>query len=274
MNVYYLGPDGSYSHLLVEKAFDERYTRVPLETFESVVSAIQKDSEGVGVLAIENSISSSVHQTVDIMYDQSVCIIGEASLIIHMDLLGIPGSTIHDITDVYSHPQALAQSSHIIQEHNWKIHKQNSTTASAEKVSASQNPRYAAIGSSHIAKQYGLTVLKQGIANTENNMTRWVFVTGKASQSLGTNINKLTYIFRVKHEPGSLVAVLTKIAQANGNLTKIESRPLPGTNWEYGFWIDVEVPLGTHKDFDRMMQENTRSCRLVGAYEQGNLYHY
>ena len=272
MNIYYLGPESSYSHLLVAKVFSQTDVLVACNSFHDVVTSVQNDSQGVGALAIENSISSSVHQTVDLLYNSNVCIVGEASMNIRMHLIGTTNSSVDSIHEIYSHPQALAQCSDYIAAHKLKSYETLSTSAAVQRIQEQNNTQIAAIGNMELVDTINLKILKEDIANVPNNMTRWVFIAQQGIASLGTKINKLTYIFKVKHEPGSLVTVLTKIANLNGNLTKIESRPLPGTNWEYGFWIDVEIDEQMRWQFDDMMKEATLECRCVGGYEKGKLF--
>ena len=271
MNIYYLGPEGSYSHILVKKVFSAAENPISCNSFYDVITSVQNDTHGVGALAIENSISSSVHQTVDLLYNSNVCIVGEASMHIRMHLIGISDATEESIKELYSHPQALAQCSDYIASHQLKTHEAPSTSAAVQLIAQRNDPTIAAIGNCDTSDNLALNILKEDIANVPNNMTRWVFIAKPGVPALSNNINKLTYIFKVKHEPGSLVTVLTKIAGLQGNLTKIESRPLPGTHWEYGFWIDVEIDATKKDDFDAMMKESTLECRCVGAYEKGKL---
>ena len=146
-----------------------------------------------------------------------------------------------------------------------------STSESAQFIKHIKDTTCAAIGSSWLAQKENLHILKSDISNASHNMTRWVFIAKPGAKSLHSTIDKLTYIFKVKHEPGSLVAALKEIAKHQGNLTKIESRPLPGSHWEYGFWIDVEIPNGTFNTFDAMMKTQTLECRLIGSYKRGKL---
>ncbi len=272
MNIYYLGPDGSYSYTLVHKMFDTNVQFVACKSFRDILTQTQNDIEGIGVLAIENSISSTVHQTVDLLYNSDVCIVGEASMRIQMDLIGIKGSSLDAIKTLYSHPQALAQCSEFIRSHTISTHEMSSTSAAVDFVLEKNDPAAAAIGNIETIDSTNLTVLKEQIANVPHNMTRWVCIAREGIASIGKRIDKCTYIFTVKHQPGSLVEVLASIAKLKCNLTKIESRPLPGTDWEYGFWIDIEIPESTQMSFDAMMKESTLECRCVGAYERGILF--
>lgn len=271
MNYYYLGPNGSYSHIVATYLKKEGDTIVAQNRFEDIVHAVVKDKESCGLLAIENSITSSVHQTVDLLYSNAISIVGEISMQLTMCLLGLPDSDISKIKVVYSHRQALAQCSHFIKTHGFDVVECSSTAEAASVVSKKSDDSCAAIGSGNLAKIHNLNVLMEDIADSPYNMTRWVLVSHPEAKRQNATINKLSYIFKVKHEPGSLVAVLTQIAQYGGNLTKIESRPIPGSHWEYGFWIDVEIPENSHESFDSMMKLATLESRRVGAYTKGIL---
>ena len=270
MNIYYLGPNGSFSEIAVRKSFPHDGTFIALSSFNEIADAVCNDYNSVGALVIENSISSSVHQNIDILFqNEDLYITGETFMKIQMELIGLPGSTIDTITDVYSYPQALSQCTEFTKKHQVTVHKTKSTSEAANHIVTTQDSTKAAIGSALLAEINELQIIEHDIANETHNISRWIFISGKKTENIAAN--KVTYIFKVKHEPGSLVAVLNKIAEHNGNLSKIESRPLPGTNWEYGFWVDVEIPNGSKEKFDKLMKEATFECRIVGGYTKGSL---
>src|SRR3989344_4120949 len=124
-HIYFLGPEGSFSHTVVQKTFGPENKFIPVNSFEEIVDKVEKDSVGIGALAIENSISSSVHVAIDIMYQRNLCIVAEAFMKLQMDLLGT--AELKTIKEVYSHSQALAQCSKFIQSHNLKSHEMQST---------------------------------------------------------------------------------------------------------------------------------------------------
>lgn len=269
MNIYYLGPSGSYSEIVAKNEFSDQ-TLISVASFEKVVENVLEDKNAVGILGIENSSSSSVHTNVDMIFNNNLFIIGEATMSIRLHLIGLMGTNTQDVKEVYSHPQALAQCTEFIQKHSLIMRPIESTTAAVELISKKNDKTIAAIASSQSVKS-GLTIIQKNIANHENNMTRWVFVTS-AQNTQVSHANKLTIIFTVTHEPGSLVNVLQKIAHAQGNLTRIESRPVPGSDWEYQFWIDVEIPEGSKETFEDILKHVTHKYRMVGAYMRGTFY--
>ncbi len=270
MTIYYLGPTGSFSEAAVRKSFSKNDIFIATSSFAEIVEKVKEEKDAIGALVIENSISSSVHQNVDILFQNNdLYITGETFMKIQMELIGLQDSTEETITDVFSYPQALSQCSEYVKKHNLKVHKTNSTSEAAQHILNKKDKTQAAIGSELLAEKNNLNILQHDIANEKYNISRWIFIAGRNHKT--EHINKVTYIFKVKHEPGSLVAVLNKLAAKNGNLSKIESRPLPGTNWEYGFWVDVEIPEGTKELFDNLMKEATFECRIVGGYTKGSL---
>ena len=270
MNIYYLGPAGSFSEVVVRNQFAKENIFIPLQSFPEIVNKVEQDENGTGALVIENSISSSVHVSVDLIYKSNIYILGEAYMKMKMDLMGIANSSLKSITNVYSHVQALSQCSKYLQREKYKSHEMQSTSEAAEFVKNSNDISKAAIGSKYLADLMDLKIIQSDIANEKYNLSRWIFV-GKSKKLLSNKINKVTYIFKVKHEQGSLVKVLKRISEEKGNLTKIESRPLPGTDWEYGFWIDIEMPENNQNIFDTLMEKETLECRVVGQYEKGTL---
>lgn len=269
MNIYYLGPEGSFSEIVVRNRFQKEDSFIPLQRFAEIVKKTEEDINSIGALVIENSISSSVHVTVDLMYKSNVFIVGETFMKMQMDIIGLPDANLKTVTDVYSHVQALSQCSKYIQ-NKFTAHEMQSTSEAAEFVKNSNNNTKAAIGSKYLVDMLHLKILDTNIANEKHNLSRWIFIRNKL-KSLTTEVNKVTYIFKVKHEPGSLVKVLKRISDEKGNLTKIESRPLPGTDWEYGFWVDVEIPENSQNIFKELMMKETLDYRVVGEYEKGKL---
>lgn len=270
MNILYLGPHGSYSEILAKKAFSHDASFITASSFEYIVDKVLETKDTIGVLGIENSSSSSVHDNIDLIYNNNIYIVGEATMKIQLHLIGMENSSVEKITDIYSHPQAIAQCSIFIQKYGFKTHSFASTTAAVEHVFQIKKSTNAAIASKKSIRQ-GQVILYQNITNQENNMTRWIFIS-KTSTPISSVVNKITVIFKVRHEPGSLAKVLKKIGDAKGNMTRIESRPIPGSNWEYSFWIDIEIHSGSKKLFTDLLKRETLEWRLVGAYERGKFY--
>ena len=270
MNIYYLGPKGSYSYSLLQQMYPNEHLE-PQPTFAHIVEAVLNDDTSIGLLGIENSISSSVHESIDLLFRNDLYIVGEACMDIQLHLIGPKNANLSNVKEVLSYPQAIAQSSDFIEKHGIVTHEAPSTAAAVREVDTLQDISKAAIAGRGSLADTDLQILQRNIANTSHNMTRWVLVSKKPIK-LGEKQNKITVIFKVKHEPGSLVKVLQAIADEKGNMSKIESRPVPGSNWEYLFWIDVEIPEETVDVFQKRLEKETLSFRMVGAYEKGYTY--
>lgn len=269
--IFFLGPIGSYSHIVTKKAFPDEEL-ISCNTFFEIANKIKSNTGSIGVLPIENSITSDVHENVDYIFkNPDFSIIGESVLRINLHLYGLQGSTLSDIKIVYSHPKALAQSTKFIDNHNLEMRESKSTAEAKEIIIDQKNMNQACIGSSDL-KDNQIVLLQSNIGNAKNNFTRFIFVTAKP-KALHHHADKATFIFKVKHEPGTLTKVLSQLAAKGLNLTKIESRPLPNTYWEYQFWIDLEIPKNIQlNDVENIIKSSTLSCRLVGAYVKGKVF--
>jgi prephenate dehydratase len=272
--VYYLGPEGSFSAILVSKLFNAGSELVPCSSFSEIAARLRAHTTAVGLLGIENSNSSDVHETIDIMFEDKFRILGEASLKIRMNLLGLQGARLEQIREVYSHPQALLQCASFIREHGLTAHTTDSTSAGKQLVVGMGDASKATIGSGALAEDGSLAVLAADIATVAQNMTRFICVspTPLLIDNLNRKQDKLTYIFQLKHRPGSLAHLLSELAGLDVNLTKIQSRPIPGTDWEYVFWIDMEIPNTTEPQVSRVLEDYATGYTLLGAYEKGRVF--
>lgn len=268
-NVYFLGPINSYSYILAKQVFDtSQYVLTPCANFEQIVRGVKKD--GIGILPIENSSTSDIYENVDVLFQNDFYFIGEAYLKVNLHLIANEKAKLSDITDVYSHPKALNQCEIFIQKHSFKTHETESTAAAAEY--AKENIHNALIGSKLLATAERLAILERNIGNVKNNMTRFAFVTQDKNIKISNKENKASVIFKVAHVPGALASVLDKIAKENINVTKIESRPIPGTEWEYSFWIDFEKENLSEEVINTIFQKVTNYHKILGIYNKGELY--
>jgi prephenate dehydratase len=275
--IYYLGPKGSFNDILITKIFanSPENELVMCNSFPEVVEKVKSDKGSIGALGIENSISSDVHENMDIMFKERLCIIGEAGIKITMNLIGLKGAVLADIKEIYTHPQAILQCSNFLKDHSIAAIKVDSTAAGKAYILEKQEKNLGAIGSSALANgDDKVEIIESNIANIKHNMTRFIFIStdSQTVPELGENANKLTYVFQLKHEPGSLAKVLTELAKEKVNLTKIQSRPIPGTDWEYNFWVDMEIPYTTIDKVNQILQQHTLDYHLLGAYEKGKVY--
>lgn len=273
--VFYLGPEGSYSSIVAFKILNQKdYQFISCTSFLEIVTNTINTRDAIGVLPIENSITSDIHENIDFLFKNNLAILREAFLRINLHLLGFPHATVQSITSVYSHPRALAQCSKYIASHKLKIHEVSSTSAAKEMVLEKQDKTAAVIGSKELAIDGKLTILSKHTGNDRFNLTRFVFIAADEKLLHPVVKNKATIIFKVMHTPGSLAKLLNEFAKSNINLTKIESRPIPGTSWEYEFWIDIEnvtTDLNIPHILD-ILKKSTLSYKVIGMYQTGEIF--
>lgn len=263
----YQGIAGSFSSLAVKKVFkNQEY--VEYETFADVFSAVEQGEVAYGVLPLENSIHGEVVQVFDLLRDTSVSIVGEIPQKIIHCLLALPGATFEDIREVYSHPQALAQSARYLQRHPHIAQKVFSNTAkSAQMVKQKQDKKCAAIASVEAAETYGLSVLADHIETYQDNQTRFIIIAKDRMVLEGAN--KTSILVTVDHQSGSLANVVAQFQYENINMVKITSRPLPNKKWQYQFFIDFEGDI-YEKSVKRLLtrlEVETADFRLLGSYQ-------
>ena len=269
---YYLGPTGSYSYLIAKKIFPDDEL-VSCESFFPIVNKILKDKDALGVLPIENSTTSDVFENVDYLFSKNFTIVEEAYFKINLYLVGLKNSSLEQIKEVYSHPKALAQSSKYIEKHHLTMCESKSTAHGKDIVLAGNDIKKAFIGSRDLARDPRLLILSENIGNARNNMTRFVVIKKFNKDEIEAKSNqKLTIIFKLLHKPGTLANLLTKLTELKVNLTKIESRPIPGSQWEYYFLVDLEINPEDIKTVEKIFTANTLMAKKIGVYEKGKIY--
>jgi len=269
---YFLGPRNSYSHIAAKQLPLRDVTLVACKNFAEVVEKVVGEKESIGLLPIENSITSDIYENIDALFkNKNLSIIGEVFLQIHLYLIGLEEANISDINIVYSHPRALAQCTYFIQARNLKMHEVSSTSYGKDEMIERSQKNIGVIGSKELVETGKTKILAKDIGNDKLNMTRFVCISQNTSSPNKVK-NKMSIIFKVPHKPGSLAIILKKLADFNLNLTKIESRPIPGTNWEYYFWVDVEKENLNMEILKKTLQESTSEYRILGVYKKGDVF--
>lgn len=268
---YYLGPQGSFSYrVLGHIAPDGTY--IPQDSFADIVQSLMHKKNSRGLLPVENTNSSSVHECIDLLYVHPLHIVGEAYMKIRLGLWGMPGTRIADARFIYSHPQAIAQCAPFLKEYPaLQTVETRSTSEAVRIVSEKGDNLHIAIAGNDAIEQNTRIAMIYRLDSLPENTTRWLILSTSSETAL-QHADKMTVIFRVPHVPGSLVTMLSRIAEHGGNLTKIESRPVPGTNWEYAFWVDIEIPSGTHSEFGTLFSRHASTHRVVGLYQRGSIF--
>lgn len=258
--VYYFGAPGSHTQQAMEDFFMLPVQGISCQSFRGVMEAVQTGAAEYGVLPIENSSTGGITANYDLLLDFKNAIVGQYVMKIDQCLVGLPGTSPEEIRKVYSHPQGLAQCSNYLNGHSqYTGIEYDSTAAAARKVAVERDPAQAAIASRRAAKEYGLEVLADSIQQEKNNCTRFIVI---GRQEVYTpDSNKLALCIELPHVSGSLYRILSHFLYNDLNMTQIESRPIPGKNWEYRFFVDVEGNLD-----DAAVQNALRGIREEAAF--------
>lgn len=264
--VVFQGAEGAYSHIAMNTYFGDSVNAFHVDSFRDAMSAIDEGSADFAVLPIENSTAGIVSEIYDLLCEFENYIVGEQIIKIEHCLLGVPGATESDIKTVYSHPQSLMQSARFLSEHDWRQISMHNNAFAAQKVANEGDRTQAAIASELAGKLYGLDVIKKGVNNSGNNSTRFIIVTNQ--KIFKKDAQKISICFEVPHESGSLYHMLSHFIYNNLNMTKIESRPIEGRNWEYRFFVDFEGNLadGAVKNALRGLRDEAVNMKILGNY--------
>lgn len=264
--VVFQGAEGAYSQAAMMKYFGDKVNSFHVDTFREAMGAIDEGSADFAVLPIENSTAGIVNEIYDLLQEYENYIVGEQIIRIEHCLLGVPGATLEDIKTVYSHPQSLMQSAKFLENHSWQLISMQNNAFAARKVAEEQDKSQAAIASEYAGQIYGLEVLQKGVNHSGTNSTRFIIVTNQ--KIFKRDARKVSICFEVPHESGSLYHMLSHFIYNNLNMTKIESRPIEGRNWEYRFFVDFEGNLADSavKNALRGLREEARNMKILGNY--------
>ena len=266
--VYYFGVSGSHTQQAMENFFGKKVKGISCVSFQGVMEAVEKGVADYGVLPIENSSTGGITANYDLLLNYKNSIVGEYVMRIDQCLLALPGTKLEEIKEVYSHPQGLAQCSEFM-EGNSGIHgiECDSTAAAAKKVSEDKDKTQAAIGSRRAAEEYGLEILADGIQKEKNNCTRFIIIGRDGIYE--EDSDKMALVIELPHKSGSLYRILSHFLYNDLNMTLIESRPIPGRNWEYRFFVDIEGNLDMPgvQNALRGIKEEAKHLRVLGNFK-------
>ncbi len=264
--VVFQGAEGAYSQAAMSKFFGDKINSFHVDTFREAMSAIDEGSADFAVLPIENSTAGIVSEIYDLLCEFENYIVGEQIIRIEHCLLGLPGTTIDEIKTVYSHPQSLMQSAKFLSEYPWQQISMKNNAFAARKVAEDGDKSQVAIASAYAGEIYGLEVLKKGVNQSSTNSTRFIIVTNQ--KVFLEDASKISICFEIPHESGSLYQILSHFIYNNLNMTKIESRPIEGRNWEYRFFVDFEGNLADSavKNAIRGLRDEAQNMKILGNY--------
>lgn len=266
MNIYYLGPIGTYSEVAAKKAL--KFVNgdiIPVSTISKIVETVNNDAKACAVLPYENSIEGIVRQTIDNIYPTEVKIRAEIDVKIEHCFIS-KTKDIKKIKKIYSHPQALAQCSDFITKNfDEKIELiVSNSTSDAANVVLNGDETCSAIASSDIANRLNLEIIHKNIGNIKENKTRFILVS--KSKILFDKNEKTTIVFNTKNESGALLKILEIFNKYNLNLTYLESRPSKEIFGEYNFFADIDKPFDEIISAINEIKERCNFYKLLGSY--------
>ena len=273
-NVAYSGEPGAFAEDALIDFFGDAVTRLPVGSFGDVREAVLDGRAQFGILPIENLVNGTVRETLDLVRDGALEIVGESVVPVNLVLAALPGVALDEITRVYSHAQALAQSEPFLRTRNWQLLSTYNTAGAGAAIRDRSERDAAAVLSPRAAKLHGLVELASGIERDPGNRTRfWVLrrTGGAAELSARSGAPRTTLMVGVRNEPGTLLAVLQRFADAGVNMSKLESRPSQGGDWEYVFWMDLDAGVDEPalKDALHALKAVTSELRILGSYPRG-----
>ena len=265
--VVFQGTEGAYSQAAMQQFFGPDVNSFHVRTFREAMEAIEEGSADYAVLPIENSSAGPVNEMYDLLDEFENYIVAETILPVVHTLSGLPGAKLSDIRRVYSKAEALMQTSRFLEDHSdWQKISVVNTAIAAKKVLNDQDITQGAVCSAYAAKVHGLSVLVEEINDDPDNCTRFIVVTNQKIYL--KNASKISIRFELPHQSGSLYGILSHFIYNDLNMTKIESRPIKGKQWEYCFFVDFEGNMedGAVKNAIRGLREEARNLKILGNY--------
>ena len=270
--IYFQGTFGAYSHLAAQ-SIDQKAEIIPCKTFDECFLKASKDINSKIIIPESNRITGNIGIEY-LIFEHRLNIYSEFFQKIEHNLLGIPGTKISEIRDVYSHGQALSQCSKFIKSHNLIEHVRADTAGSAEMVSKNKDKAKGAIASALSAKTYNLEIIKKNIENEKGNLTRFLIMGKKVSQpEFGDKKYITSFLFKLKSKPAALYQALSGPSLNGVNLTKLQSYPVKNSFDSYFFLCDLDGHIEDPK-VQKSLEELGLHCEdfhVLGVFEADNL---
>lgn len=275
IRVAFQGEPGAYSEMAALEFFGDNVELIPCNLFECVFEQVNENNAVYGLLPFENSLAGSIHRNYDLLLRNEQYIVGEYFLKVQHCLMSVPGASLSNLRQVYSHPQALAQCEFRINQLGLQKIATSDTAGSARDVMEWGDKQKAAIASKRAAQVYGLEILVENFEDNPSNFTRFL-----ALSMLPLEVDdpeegdyKTSIVFRLMNKPGSLFKALSVFALRDIDLSKIESRPIPGKPWEYLFYVDFighQASKNCIKAIDHL-DELATFLRVLGSYPRNRI---
>ncbi len=268
LDVVYLGPEATNTHMACLDHFGSSIRAVPKENIPEVFEAVERGEASYGVVPIENTAEGSVSLTLDMLIESEVKIFGEIVMRISHDLLSLNRKP-EEIRKIYSHPQALGQCRKWLRKNYPSVSLVETTSTAKAAQMAAGDSNAAAIASSFAARLYDLKVVRSQIEDYFHNYTRFLVLSRQNAEKTGKD--KTSILFSISHAPGTLNQVLGHFSEKGMNLTKIESRPVRDRAWEYVFFIDFEGHVKEEPVAELLaeLEKKIPFLKVLGSYPQG-----
>lgn len=266
MRVAFQGEPGANSEAVALKHFGSDIETVPSENFDVLFARVENGEAQYAMVPIENTLAGSIYQNYDLLAQHNLHIVGEEILHVQHFLIAAEGVAFEDIKTVISQPPALAQCEHYIQKHGWEREAAYDTAGSVKLLKASGRRDAAAIAPRRAASVYGMNILVENIEDNPENYTRFVVLGREPIEPAPPY--KTSIVFTLKNMPGALFKALSVFALRDIDLTKIESRPIPGSPWEYSFYLDFSESVYQERGERALdhLGEITTTLRVLGSY--------
>jgi prephenate dehydratase len=268
------GYEGSFHQEAARRFYGKQTVVIPCDTFRQVLKHTVARTEATGgMMAIENSIAGSILPNYTLLQKHPVKIVGEVYLHIKQHLLVNPGVKLSDIKEVHSHPMALLQCMEYFEtQPQFKLIESEDTALSAKHLQQRKSKHNAAVAGKLAAELYNLEILVPNIHTQKNNYTRFLVLKHEKDAETVVDANKASLKFHTDHSRGSLAKALAIVADAGINLSKLQSMPIPGTDFKYSFHADMEFDsLSQFNSMMKKLEKATEEVKLFGVYKNGKL---
>lgn len=269
MKIGIQGIKGAFHQEAAELYFNQEIEIVANTTFKDLTDSVVQKTSDMGIIAIENTISGTIHNNLNLIRESALNIIGEVYLRIEQNLAVLPGTQLEELKQVESHYMAINQCREFFRKHpHIQLIESPDTALSIKRVSELKNKSIGAIGSESAIKEYGLINLSKGIETNKKNYTRFLIVSKSKSDKI--DINKASIVLILPHEQGSLAKALNMINQFDINLSKIESFPIIGEPWHYQFYLDLHFSQpGNYHELLKELAKYSLEYQVLGEYKFG-----
>ena len=268
MKVAIQGQKGSFHSLVAEDWYGSNVELLECQSFQDVFDAYEDSQVDSIITAVENTVYGSINEVYQLIAGSSASIVGEVKLPVHQHLIAVADAQLSDITEIYSHPVALAQSHNNLRRlcPQAKLIEYSDTAAAVEYVKQLNKPGLAAVGSLAAAKLHDLPILQADVHDNQANLTRFL-VLEKQANPVGANRSSL--LIRTNHNPGALVEVLSVFSERSINLVKVQSQPIVGTPWQYNFFIVADCAGQLLADCVETIVSSDHQVKVLGQYRAG-----